>query len=81
MPERERRGRAWRYVLLSALVLLFIAGIAVGIFVRHLTPIVRQQALDMLRSRFDRTRAGLRVMDRRRDQRLCERWTAGRFSG
>jgi hypothetical protein len=53
MPERERRGRAWRYVLLSALVLLVIAGTAVGIFVRHLTPIVRQQALDMLRSRFD----------------------------
>lgn len=47
------QSRLWRYVLWCAFVLTVIGGVAVYAFTTHLTPIVRQQALDMLRSRFD----------------------------
>jgi hypothetical protein len=47
------RDRLWRYVLWCALVLIVIGAVAAYVFTTHLTPIVRQQALDMLRSRFD----------------------------
>ena len=47
------RNRVWWYVLWCALVLVVIGGVAIAVFTTHLTPIVRQQALDMLRSRFD----------------------------
>ena len=53
MSEPVRRRRVWRYVLGIALILVVIAGLTAAIFARHLTPIVRQRALDMLRSRFD----------------------------
>lgn len=53
MSHRIFRSRVWWYVLWCALVLFVIGAVAVGIFTTHLTPIVRQQALDMLRSRFD----------------------------
>ena len=53
MSRRIFRSRVWWYVLWCALVLFVIGTVAVGVFATHLTPIVRQQALDMLRSRFD----------------------------
>jgi len=53
MSEPGRHSRVWRYVLGSAVVVVAIAAIAAAIFARHLTPIVRQRAVDMLRSRFD----------------------------
>lgn len=53
MSEPVRQRRVWRYVLGSAILLVIVAAIAATIFARHLAPIVRQRAVDMLRSRFD----------------------------
>src|SRR5215470_11961886 len=47
------RSRLWRHALWPPLPLVAIGGVAIAVFTTHLTPIVRQQALDMLRSRFD----------------------------
>ena len=43
----------WRVVLWSTAGLIIVLGIGMYVMATHLTPIVRNRALDMLRSRFD----------------------------